>query len=131
MIKSYVAASGKLGAIFSLKAQGDRNVGTIPAGSYWIDPEQMWTASWWERDLNGSPFGEYTAGWGLNRITIHPLPSTQTYGRGGFFIHGGTHFGSAGCIHLLGKGMDEFLADLKSAKGGLSRCSIPLTVKYP
>lgn len=132
LLKTYTAASGKRGPNFSLKAQQDRNLGTIPAGSYWIDPEQMWTASRLEKQFDGITYlGFYTAAWGLHRITIHPLPSTQTYGRGGFFIHGGTHIGSAGCIHLLGTGMDEFLANLKTALGGLPRCSVPLIVKYP
>ena len=36
--------------------------------------------------------------WGNYRITIHPFTTTETYGRGGFFIHGGDQLGSAGCI---------------------------------
>ena len=60
------------------------------------------------------------------------MPGTQTYGRGGFFIHGGTHPGSAGCIHVTGPdGMETFLADLKAALGGLPRCSVLLIVEYP
>lgn len=133
IVKAYQAASGKLGPDSSVKAQQDGYVGTIPAGSYWIDPEQMWDAHWYERLVDGMWYvGAYTATWGLHRITIHPLPSTQTYGRGGFFIHGGTHLGSAGCIHLVNGGMETFLVDLKAALGDpLPRCSVPLTVQYP
>lgn len=46
------------------------------------------------------------------------MPGTETYGPGGFFIHGGSHIGSAGCIHVTGDGMETFLADLKQALGG-------------
>jgi hypothetical protein len=42
----------------------------------------------------------YEGGWGTHRITIHPFTRTETHGRGGFFIHGGTSAGSAGCIDL-------------------------------
>lgn len=66
---------------------------------------------------------------GDHRLTIHVFPGTQTFGRGGFFIHGGTHAGSAGCINLRGQ-MESFAADLKAATGN-SDCYVPLTVRYP
>ena len=131
-MKTYTAVSGKLGADFSLKAQQQQGLGVIPAGEYWIDPAQLWTASWWEEGLGNVPLArDYVDGWGHHRITIHPLPGTETYGRGGFFIHGGVHTGSAGCVHVLGDGMETFLADLKEALGGLPTCSVQLIVKYP
>ena len=129
---TYVATSGKLGADFSVKAQQTRNLGAIPAGEYWIDPAQLWTASWWEEDLSNVPLArDYVEGWGHHRITIHPLPGTETYRRSGFFIHGGVHIGSAGCIHVVGDGMETFLADLKQSLGGMPACSVQLVVKYP
>jgi hypothetical protein len=131
-MRIYVAVSGKLGADFSLKAQQSRGLGVIPAGEYWIDPAQLWTAAWWEEDLSSIPLARgYLEAWGHHRLTIHPLPSTETYGRGGFFIHGGVHLGSAGCIHVTGDGMETFLADLKTALGGMPTCSVQLIVKYP
>ena len=129
---SYVATSGKRGPDFSLKAQQDKGLGTTPEGDYWIDPEQMWTAGPLVEFARNFPFlRDYPEGWGHHRITIHEMPGTQTYGRGGFFVHGGSHQGSAGCVHLTGNGMETFLADLKSTLDGLPRCSIPLSVVYP
>ena len=115
-MKTHTAASGKRGPDFSLAARRDRGLGVLPAGQYWIDPEQMWTASPLVEALRDVPFlRQYPEGWGHHRITIHEMPGTQTYGRGGFFIHGGTHPGSAGCVHVTGPdGMETFLADLKA-----------------
>jgi hypothetical protein len=129
----YPAVSGKLHGDFSVAAQKDRNLGPIPAGSYWIDPAQLWTAGpirdWLAR--NTGPGRLAWSGWGEHRVTIHPLPFTQTFGRGGFFIHGGDHQGSGGCIHVTGAGMERFVGELKTALSGLPACSIPLTVTYP
>jgi len=69
------------------------------------------------------------AAWGNHRITIHVFPGTQTYNRGGFFIHGGTHAGSAGCINLYGR-MEDLLRDLKAATSSSPDCYIPLNVRY-
>ncbi|WP_186210007.1 tlde1 domain-containing protein [Burkholderia gladioli] len=94
--------------------------GPIPPGTYWIQPSQMWTNHWY----NIAP----RAAWGDHRITIHVMPGTATFDRGGFFIHGGTHAGSAGCINLHA-GMEQFVKDLQTATGGAD-CYIPLTVQY-
>lgn len=122
--KSYVAASGKkLDGVFDYS--GDRqkvkNAGPIPAGVYWIRPDELWTNAWYKRAS--------TAAWGNFRITIHPFPSTETFGRGGFFIHGGDDLGSAGCIDLV-KNMDAFVKDLREMLGDQSRCQIHVEVKY-
>ncbi len=131
-MKTYLAASGKLGSNFSLKAQQDRSLGTIPAGEYWIDPAQLWTAGWLVEEARHFPVARnYPESWGHHRITIHMMPRTETYGRGGFFIHGGSHIGSAGCIHVTGDGMEAFIADLKEALGGMPPCSVQLVVTYP
>ncbi|MGN4069377.1 DUF2778 domain-containing protein [Burkholderia gladioli] len=81
----------------------------------------MWTTNHW---YNIAP----RAAWGDHRITIHVMPGTATFDRGGFFIHGGTHAGSAGCINLHA-GMEQFVKDLQTATGGAD-CYIPLTVQY-
>lgn len=39
---------------------------------------------------------------GEYRIFLKPESGTNTYGRDGFFIHGGEFFGSNGCIDLAG-----------------------------
>lgn len=100
----------------------------IPAGEYWIQPDELWHCnairklSFW---LSGTSCD--SSGWGQFRITIHPFPSTNTGGRGGFFIHGGNHVGSAGCINL-GLGVSQFVQDLRAALNGNESCYIPLTV---
>jgi hypothetical protein len=107
---------------YSQIRQHESREGPIPEGRYWIRPSQMWTNHWY----NLAP----RAAWGVHRITIHVFPGTQTYGRGGFFIHGGTHSGSAGCINLH-MGMEALVRDLQTAIGGNPDCYIPLTVQYP
>ena len=65
------------------------------------------------------------AGWGDYGWSLHPEPRTETYGRSGFFIHGGSEWGSAGCIDLTNGD-----AELSTFLGGLCNCYIPVTVKY-
>jgi len=121
----YVAVSGKpvKGSFdYSADRQKKRNEGPIPAGRYWITPSEIWEAG-----LIGWLLGR-TSGWGNFRISIHPYPTTDTFGRGGFFIHGGDEPGSAGCIDLTDK-MDKFIQDLRAGVRE-SSCHIPLTVEY-
>lgn len=98
------------------------NVGPIPAGTYWLDPAQLvnlsnrWFYSW-----------RYETAWGTDRITIHPLDATRTFGRGGFFIHGGTSAGSAGCVDLT-SGMASFARMIGALPG---RAHVKLYVQYP
>jgi hypothetical protein len=122
---SYKAVSGKPDAKgnfdYSVEAQKKGFRGPIPEGTYWIRPDEFWENSWYKR-------GSYSA-WGNYRITIHPFTTTQTYGRGGFFIHGGDVPGSAGCIDLTGA-IDQFYRDINCLVGMSSTCQIHLTVKY-
>lgn len=106
---------------YSIARQKIADQGPIPIGRYWIEPSQMWENHWY----NLAP----SAAWGRHRITIHIYPGTQTYSRGGFFIHGGTHAGSAGCINLHIQ-MEKFAKDLREALNGSSDCYIPLWVRY-
>lgn len=123
--RAYAGVSGRPmdsgGFDYSPARQRESRVGPIPPGQYRIQPSQMWTNRWY----NLAP----RAAWGGNRITIHIFPGTQTYGRGGFFIHGGTHAGSAGCINLHGQ-MEDFVRDLKAATAKSPDCYVPLTVAY-
>lgn len=109
---------------YSAERQRIPNQGPIPAGRYWIQPSQLWENNWFKSALR-APRGA----WGNFRLTIHPYPGTQTHGRGGFFIHGGTSPGSAGCIDLV-QHIDRFVERIKQELGGLPECYIPLTVRY-
>lgn len=107
---------------YSPARQKMKDVGPIPAGIYWLDPSQLvdlserWLYSWL-----------YETAWGTHRITIHPFDTTHTFGRGGFFIHGGTTPGSAGCIDLT-TSMASFARQLAATPPGRK---VKLTVKYP
>lgn len=81
---------------YSAQRQRIRNLGPIPAGNYWVQPSQLWENNWLKSALRSS-----RSAWGNSRLTIHPYPNTETHGRGGFFIHGGTTPGSAGCMTLF------------------------------
>ncbi|WP_162629258.1 DUF2778 domain-containing protein [Moritella yayanosii] len=45
--------------------------------------------------------------WGDWRIRLYPEKNTKTFGRDGFFIHGGDINGSAGCIDIGGGRINE------------------------
>lgn len=114
---------------------GSKKFKPIPTGRYWIQPNELWQHTFatelklWAVSLINpavNPDSHYAA-WGLYRITIHPFADTDTNGRGGFFIHGGSAPGSAGCIDL-GHWMDSFVRDLKAELDGNDGCYITLTV---
>jgi hypothetical protein len=123
VIHSYPGVSGKPleGGTFdySQGRQKQANAGPIPEGTYWIRPKELSPAGWFRSRES----------WGNYRITIHPFTTTETYGRGGFFIHGGTHAGSAGCINLHGD-MDNFERDLLGEVQGFGDCKVLLDVEY-
>jgi hypothetical protein len=122
---SYPAVSGspdsRGGFDYSATRQRTRNAGPIPEGVYWIRPDELWENAWYKRASVGA--------WGDYRITIHPFTTTTTFGRGGFFIHGGATRGSIGCIDLTSN-MNSFAQDLIK-ESGLRKCQIHLTVEYP
>jgi hypothetical protein len=104
------------------KAQHAQSTGPIPEGTYWITPSELVTNSWMHPAM-------VTSAWDNYRIIIHPFPTTDTFGRGGMFIHGGSEPGSAGCIDLWTV-MDSFVKDLRAEVGSNERCQIQLQVKY-
>lgn len=106
---------------YSPARQRMENEGAIPQGEYWIAPQQL--KDLWYYKL--SPIGDPAGAWGTHRITIHPFDGTHTFGRGGFFIHGGSTPGSIGCIDLTSH-MADF-AKLIAPYGG---CKIKLNVDY-
>lgn len=122
---SWAAVSGKADAQgrfgYSPDRQRKKGEGPIPAGEYWINPSEMWERPWYGFGME--------APWGNYRVTLHVLPGTQTHGRGGFFIHGGTTAGSAGCIDLT-SGMDRFVRRLRSLLARNPDCYVPVRVRY-
>lgn len=63
--------------------------------------------------LAGQKVGPWPGGgiaWGDHRVALKPADGTNTYGRSGFFIHGGAIPGSAGCIDLTSANKDFFSA---------------------
>ncbi len=65
--------------------------GPIPPEEYSLDSEDI-TEGGFLRDLTGD--------WGDYGVPLKSKPGTETFGRDGFFIHGGDEPGSAGCIDL-------------------------------
>jgi RHS repeat-associated protein len=90
------------------------NQGPIPAGNYSLDPGTI-TEGGFLRNLLGD--------WGQYRVPLTPDSSANTYGRDGFFLHGGKTPGSAGCIDIGSRDKDLF-PKLMGHDG-----PIPLTVK--
>lgn len=124
----YPAVSGKPVGHMEFEYSAERQTipyqGPIPEGAYWVQPSQLWRNNW-VKSMIRTP----RSAWGNYRLTIHPYPATKTHGRGGFFIHGGSVPGSAGCIDLTAH-MDRFVADLTHELHDSPICFIPLTVHY-
>lgn len=64
--------------------------------------------------------------WGDFAIPLTPNAGTDTYGRGGMYIHGGANAGSAGCVDLTDK-INDFIKRLKE----LQDQQHTLSVDYP
>jgi hypothetical protein len=83
----------------------DNGSGSIVDGRYRVDPDMIrhrrpWSRNWPEES------------WGLERLTLEPTPRTQhgieEAGRtGGFFLHGGTHDTTLGCVRLGNEDLEE------------------------
>lgn len=80
LIAEYPATSGVEGN----HDQSEPWKGPIPEGEYTLNPEEISKAGIGRKLLNamGTDWGEY-------RVPLHPNYATQTYGRDGFFVHGG------------------------------------------
>ncbi|MFM9881277.1 MAG: RHS repeat-associated core domain-containing protein [Burkholderiaceae bacterium] len=65
--------------------------GPIPPGTYALDPKNI--------TPNG-PNTLLSGDWGALRVSLTPTGDTNTFGRSGFYVHGGFAPGSAGCIDL-------------------------------
>jgi RHS repeat-associated protein len=81
--------------------------GPIPFGTYTANPSQI---------SEGGFFRNLLGDWGRFRVPLKPDHGTQTFGRDGFFLHGGKKPGSAGCIDVGGNDSDLF-GNLRNAPG--------------
>ena len=89
--------------------------GPIPPGTYIMDPK------------NVTPNGPNTllsGDWGVMRVSLIPTADTNTFGRSGFYIHGGFSPGSAGCIDLGTPTDLRVLSQFKNLRG-----PIPIVVR--
>lgn len=153
VVKSWKATSGKnpwASKSYMKAHQQESNFGAIPEGNYRIgalekngnqvDPSVLDTINYAFAEIGGvtqgkgnltpHSFGDKTnpytqIAWGKYRIPI----IGGKYGRGSFFIHGGTLPGSSGCIDLGNEGMDSFVEFVTQQKGSKLQ-GIPLEVNY-
>ncbi|MBI4823335.1 MAG: DUF2778 domain-containing protein, partial [Nitrospirae bacterium] len=109
---AYYPATSGLPDYSNPRYQFLKNKGPIPAGSYYLNPSEFsggrLRSLYWR-------FVRFED-WGRWRVPLHTKPKTNTYGRSGFFIHGGMFSGSKGCIDI-GKHDIEFYNLLKEHEG--------------
>ncbi|SEB19056.1 RHS repeat-associated core domain-containing protein, partial [Marinobacterium iners] len=104
--------------------QTARNQGPIPTGGYTGNASNLTNPGFFG-DLARNTRGD----WGDWRMPLNPNDGTNTFGRDGFFLHGGSGDGSAGCIDIGGgitgnDQTDRLLNDILNDPDGI----IPLTV---
>ncbi len=93
----------------SSEFQDVQDRGPIPEGQYKVDPARTQSISdidSWDRfkgNFGGGTWPGLEKSWGEHRTWLTPSNGTNTYGRGGFTIHGGSVPGSAGCIDLTSR----------------------------
>ncbi|MEI8573349.1 DUF2778 domain-containing protein [Methylomonas sp. LW13] len=104
------------------------NKGAIPSGNYTLNAQDI---------SNPNAIGDLIrnlpgvgADWGDWRGPLTPNRGTNTFGRSGFFLHGGSIKGSAGCVDVGGgvfgnSSTNQLLNDIKKDPDGI----IPLIVK--
>jgi hypothetical protein len=90
------------------------DTGPIPPGFYEANVAELSDPGGFGDWLRG-----WTGDWGDWRVPLVPLPGTETFGRDGFFLHGGSMAGSKGCIDVGGgdsgnEDTDRLLRDLRS-----------------
>jgi len=93
-----------------------KNIGPIPPGNYTIYPNEI---------SKGGFFRQFTGNWGDYRAPLHPDLGTETFGRNGFFLHGGYGPSTKGCIKI-GSSDKELLPQLQKEKE-----PIHVNVSYP
>lgn len=127
-----------------------KDAGPIPPGKYVVGPIEtrkgssdeigMISALWNKllgrydnvptKDTLFQTNSEYSKiGWGNYRAPINSQPGTATYGRGSFYIHGGSFEGSHGCIDLT-DGMENFAKYYGTWLSSTKKRKIPMVVDY-
>ena len=119
------ATSGRKKSQDKPECENAEDEGPIPSGEYNLDINDLTNPG-----LMGDLLRNARGDWGDWRVPITPLPGTNTYDRGGFFLHGGKFPGSAGCIDvgggLFGNDItDRLLNDLLNDPDK----QVPLTVR--
>lgn len=125
----------------------EKDAGPIPSGNYIVGPLQTrdgglpevgpWEAFWYQ--ISGKLTDENQdfhidslrsrIGWGNHRLAIIPKAGTETYGRGSFYIHGGSLEGSHGCIDLTDN-MADFAKQFAAWSSYNKKNKMPLVVDY-
>lgn len=112
---------------YSVARQQHKNEGPIPAGKYYVVPSELRDNESFLRWLAGKKWNPVA--WGRYRISIHHDSGTETYGRSGFFIHGGDVPGSIGCIDLH-RNMNSFVDHIVREPDFSGDKHIELLVRY-
>ena len=108
---SWDAVSGAKG-YQSPKYQSVKDKGTIPEGTYVARQSELQHITPYGIIAGIANAGTWPGSlysWGASRVKLESSQQTNTYGRGGFYIHGGWVPGSAGCIDLTSN-IDNFVA---------------------
>ena len=102
---SYPYSSGNGSTDFT-----QHDVGPIPPGTYTVDPSEISPAGFFRKHIDPRDWGDY-------RVPLNPDPTTNTFGRGGFYIHGGKTPGTSGCIEVDGPNQNDLFKKLENASG--------------
>ncbi len=95
LVGTYNATSGAINVTDrTLKGKGP-----IPFGLYLLYPSEISKTNFIRKFLGD---------WGEYRVPLHPTSGTDTFGRGGFFLHGGKRPGSAGCVDVGAQDIELF-----------------------
>ena len=95
------------------------DAGPIPKGSYTGRSSNLSNPG-----ILGDVARNILGDWGDWRMPLDPDPGTKTYGRSGFFLHGGRYSGSAGCVDVGGglfgdETTDRILKDIMDDPDGI------------
>ena len=122
---SIMATSGRGDNMNQPECECNQNTGPIPRGDYMAF---IWNLS--NPGMVGDVLRNMLGNWGDWRVSLTPVHGTDTHGRSGFFLHGGSHRGSAGCVNVGGgiwgdANTDRLLNDLLQDPTG----KVPLVVR--
>lgn len=112
LVQSWLAISGDArGEYLDPQYTNMEDHGPIPEGNYTVDPNAYqsisnisnanYLASFLNKITGRGQWPGVETAWGSERIELTPDSGTDVFDRGGFFMHGGSFPGSAGCIDFL------------------------------